>query len=50
VHGELIDFMHRAIDLNPRKRYRDAEQMLTVFLRLKARTLRHSKIRRLAAG
>ncbi|MFO0425045.1 MAG: serine/threonine protein kinase [Planctomyces sp.] len=49
VHTDLIDFMHRAIDLNPRKRFRDAEHMLAAFLRLKLRTLRHAKSRR-AAG
>jgi eukaryotic-like serine/threonine-protein kinase len=49
VHTDLIDFMHRAIDLNPRKRFRDAEHMLAAFLRLKVRTLRHAKSRR-AAG
>jgi hypothetical protein len=38
--------MHRAIDLNPRRRFRDAQQMLSVFLRLKNRTLRHARSRR----
>ena len=46
IHPEFIDFMRRSIDINPRHRYRDAEQMLAVFLKLKNRTLRHAKSRR----
>ncbi|MFN5586939.1 MAG: hypothetical protein ACK5DR_16680, partial [Planctomyces sp.] len=46
IHPDFIDFMHRAIDLNPRRRFRDAQQMLSVFLRLKNRTLRHARSRR----
>lgn len=50
IHPEFIDFMRRAIDVNPRHRYRDAEQMLAVFLKLKQRTLRHAKSRRKASA
>lgn len=50
LHADFIDFMHRAIEPNPRKRFRDAEQMLAAFLRLKSRTLRHAKSRRMAAA
>ncbi len=46
IHPEFIDFMRRSIDINPRHRYRDAEQMLAVFSKLKNRTLRHAKSRR----
>ena len=46
IHPEFIDFMRRAIDLNPRRRYRDAEQMLAIFLKLKHRTIRHARSRR----
>ena len=50
VHPEFIEFMHRAIEPNPRKRFRDAEQMLSVFLRLKLRTMRHAKQKRRASA
>ncbi len=50
IHPQFIDFMRRAIEINPRHRYRDAQQMLAVFLKLKQRTLRHSKSRRKASA
>jgi serine/threonine-protein kinase len=50
IHPEFIDFMRRAIDINPKRRYRDAQQMLSVFLRLKQRTLRHARNRRKATA
>jgi serine/threonine protein kinase len=50
IHPDFIDFMHRAIEINPRHRYRDAQQMLEIFLRLKVRTLRHAKSRRRTAA
>lgn len=50
IHPDFIDFMRRAIDVNPRRRYRDAQQMLAVFLTLKYRTLRHARARRRAAA
>lgn len=46
IHPDFIDFMRRAIEFNPRHRYRDAQQMLQIFLKLKNRTLRHAKSRR----
>lgn len=46
IHPDFIDFMRRAIDLNPKHRYRDAQQMLSVFLKLKHRTIRHARSRR----
>ena len=48
IHPDFIDFMHRSIEPNPRRRFRDAEQMLSVFLRLKSRTLRHARMKRRA--
>lgn len=50
IHPEFIDFMRRAIEINPRHRYRDAQQMLATFLKLKNRTLRHAKSRRKASA
>ena len=50
IHPEFIDFMRRAIEINPRHRYRDAQQMLAVFLKLKNRTIRHAKSRRKASA
>jgi eukaryotic-like serine/threonine-protein kinase len=49
IHPDFIDFMRRAIDVNPRHRFRDAQQMLAEFKKLKYRTLRHAKARRKAA-
>ena len=43
IHPEFIEFMRKAIEPNPRKRFRDAEQMLSVFLKLKLRTVRHAR-------
>lgn len=50
IHPDFIDFMRRAIEINPRHRYRDAQQMLSIFLKLKNRTLRHAKSRRRASA
>jgi len=46
IHPDFIDFMRRAIEVNPRRRYRDARQMLSIFLKLRNRTLRHARSRR----
>lgn len=37
VHPEMILFLKRAIDPDPRRRFRDAEQMRNIFLRLRPR-------------
>lgn len=50
IHPDFIDFMRRAIDVNPKHRYRDAEVMLSNFLKLKNRTLRHARSRRKASA
>ena len=42
VHPKLIDMARRAIDINPRHRYRDAEQMFSAFRRLRPRALSYS--------
>jgi serine/threonine protein kinase len=50
IHPDFIDFMRRAIDVNPKHRYRDAQVMLSNFLKLKNRTLRHARSRRKASA
>jgi hypothetical protein len=42
IHPDMLQLLRRAIQLDPRKRYHDAEQMLLAFRRLKARTLRYA--------
>jgi eukaryotic-like serine/threonine-protein kinase len=39
AHPDLIDFVQRAMDVAPRKRFRDADQMQTAFGRIKSRAL-----------
>ncbi|MCA9033728.1 MAG: serine/threonine protein kinase [Planctomycetaceae bacterium] len=50
IHPDFIEFMKKAIEPNPRKRFRDAEQMLSQFLKLKLRTTRHAKQKRKVAA
>jgi len=50
IHPELIAFLKRAIDVKPTKRFRDADQMLNAFRRLKSKTLRYAKARRRKAA
>ena len=38
---DLVEFIRRSIDVNPRKRYRDAVAMLAAFEKVKPRALRH---------
>ncbi len=45
VHPDLIEFLRRAISVDPRKRFRDAEQMLQSFRRIKSRVVGHAKRR-----
>ncbi|MEQ8785304.1 MAG: serine/threonine-protein kinase [Pirellulaceae bacterium] len=42
-HPDLLSLVRKAIDVNPRRRYRDAGVMLDAFLRIKPRVLRHAK-------
>ncbi|MEX0704623.1 MAG: serine/threonine-protein kinase [Planctomycetales bacterium] len=46
THPDLIQVLRRSISLDPRKRYRDANQMLEAFLPAKARALRHFQLLR----
>ncbi|MEW4531397.1 MAG: serine/threonine-protein kinase [Maioricimonas sp. JB045] len=46
VPVDMLDFLKRAIDPNPRKRFRDADHMVNVFHRLKSRVLNHAARRR----
>ena len=49
IHPDLIAFMRRAIEPSPRKRFRDADQMLSAFLKIKPRVVRHANKRRTIA-
>ncbi|CAK9014262.1 Bifunctional purine biosynthesis protein PurH [Includes: Phosphoribosylaminoimidazolecarboxamide formyltransferase (AICAR transformylase), partial [Durusdinium trenchii] len=44
AHPDLIPFLRKAIDPNPRKRFRDATQMRNAFARLKPRVLNHGTV------
>lgn len=46
AHPDLIAFLKKSIDPNPRRRYEDCEQMRNAFGRLKARILNHAERRR----
>ncbi len=46
VHPELIAFLRKAIEVNPRDRFRDADQMLVAFRRVKGKALHHATARR----
>lgn len=43
AHPELVALLKRAVEPNPRKRFRDADQMLAAFQKLKLKSLRHAK-------
>ncbi|REJ70388.1 MAG: hypothetical protein DWQ31_01200 [Planctomycetota bacterium] len=40
-HPDLIQFLRRAIEVEPRKRFKDADQMYRAFQRIKPRALRY---------
>lgn len=46
VHRELIAVLRKAIEPDPRKRYKDADQMLAAFQRVKRKALHHDARRR----
>lgn len=46
VNPELFEFLCRALQIKPRKRFRDADQMLHTFRRIKPRALRYALLRR----
>ena len=50
VHPDLISLMKKAINVRPAQRYRDADQMLSAFRRLKSKSLRYAKSRRRTTG
>ena len=45
VHPELILFLRKAIEVNPRNRFRDADQMLAAFRKVKGKALYHAAAR-----
>lgn len=47
IHPDFVAFLQKAIDADPRRRFRDAEQMRNAFLRLKPRVLHHAERRRI---
>ena len=46
LHPDLIEILRRSLELNPRKRFRDADQMLTAFRPAMRRTLKRNEDRR----
>jgi serine/threonine-protein kinase len=42
LHPDLIKFLRRALEVKPSRRFRDGEQMLAEFRRIKARALRYA--------
>ncbi len=46
LHPDLIELLRRAIEVDPKKRFQDADQMLNAFRRIKTRTLRYDTRRR----
>ena len=48
AHPDLISFLKKAIDPDPKKRFADGGQMLNTFQRLKNKALRHAKRKRSA--
>ena len=50
MHPDFIAFLQKAIDADPRRRFRDAEQMRNAFLRLKPRVLSHAERRRIRSA
>jgi serine/threonine protein kinase len=46
VHPDFVAFMKKSISLKPGNRYRDADQMLSAFRRLRPRTLKFAQARR----
>jgi serine/threonine-protein kinase len=45
VHTDLVDFLRKAIEINPRNRFRDADQMLAAFRKVKGKALYHATAR-----
>jgi serine/threonine-protein kinase len=45
LHPDMIDLLRRAIELRPTRRFRDANEMLVAFRRIKPRTMRFAAAR-----
>jgi eukaryotic-like serine/threonine-protein kinase len=50
LHPDLIEVVRRAMMVDPRKRYRDGEQLLAAFVRVRGRALKHARRRQTAGG
>lgn len=50
VHPDFITFLRKAIEPDPRHRFRDAEQMRNAFLRLRPRVIQHAERRRIRSA
>lgn len=50
VHPDFVSFLKKAIDPQPRNRFRDCEQMRNAFLRLKSKVQNHAERRRAASA
>ena len=50
LHPDMIELLRRAIELDPKKRFHDGDQMLASFRRLKPRTLRYTTRKRKVGG
>jgi serine/threonine-protein kinase len=48
LHPELISLLRRAMQVDPRRRFRDADQMLSAFRKIKRRAIRRKAPRRRA--
>jgi serine/threonine-protein kinase len=46
IHPDFIAFLQKSIEVDPRRRFRDAEQMRNAFLRLRPRVLNYAERRR----
>jgi len=42
LHADMIELLHRSLEFDQRKRFRDAGQMLSAFRRVKARAIRRT--------
>ena len=45
AHPKLIEFLRRATNPDPQKRFRDADQMLTMFRKLKSQAVRYAALK-----
>jgi serine/threonine-protein kinase len=50
AHPDLIAWLRKAIEADPRNRFQDGRQMLNAYQRIKPRTLRYAQARRAAAA